>query len=183
MIRQDHYYYEIMNRTVLCVDTQSAHLKRYSDINIKASTYVCEPLCCLFPERLQLSLSGGITFSVDLKNIEETLIAMAEKGNLCDWKEQERKAAISSRINLGIAQAGVTAIDDAIKNKIAAKVIENTNLKNAAFEPNYAQSSVTQIVYSCLFKNEILLPGDCKSILFMVWSTLVMSLIFCCFNE
>lgn len=39
MIRQDHYYYEIMNRTVLCVDTQSAHLKRYSDINIKASTY------------------------------------------------------------------------------------------------------------------------------------------------
>lgn len=48
MIRQDHYYYEIMNRTVLCVDTQSAHLKRYSDINIKASTYVCEPLCCLF---------------------------------------------------------------------------------------------------------------------------------------
>lgn len=27
MIRQDHYYYEIMNRTVLCVDTQSAHLK------------------------------------------------------------------------------------------------------------------------------------------------------------
>ncbi|MEA7609726.1 L-rhamnose isomerase, partial [Salmonella enterica subsp. enterica serovar Virginia] len=44
--------------------------------------------------------------------------------------------ARSSRINLGIAQAGVTAIDDAIKNKIAAKVIENTNLKNAAFEPN-----------------------------------------------
>lgn len=41
MIRQDHYHYDIMNRTVLCVDTQSAHLKRYSDINIKASTYVC----------------------------------------------------------------------------------------------------------------------------------------------
>ncbi|EIP1683938.1 SPI-2 type III secretion system effector SifB, partial [Salmonella enterica] len=120
-------------------------------------TYVCEPLCCLFPERLQLSLSGGITFSVDLKNIEETLIAMAEKGNLCDWKEQERKAAISSRINLGIAQAGVPPIDDAIKNKIAAKVIENTNLTNATFEPNYVQSSVTQIVYSCLFKNEILM--------------------------
>ncbi|EEK8113872.1 SPI-2 type III secretion system effector SifB, partial [Salmonella enterica subsp. enterica serovar Derby] len=29
VIRQDHYYYEILNRTVLCVDTQSAHLKRY----------------------------------------------------------------------------------------------------------------------------------------------------------
>lgn len=82
---------------------------------------------------------------------------MAEKGNLCDWKEQERKAAISSRINLGIAQAGVTAIDDAIKNKIAAKVIENTNLTNAIFEPNHTQSSVTQLVYSCLFKNEILM--------------------------
>ncbi|KYJ02929.1 effector protein SifB, partial [Salmonella enterica subsp. enterica serovar Typhimurium] len=93
----------------------------------------------------------------DLKNIEETLIAMAEKGKLCDWKEQERKAAISSRINLGIAQAGVTAIDDAIIIKIAAKVIENTNFKNAAFEPYYAQSSVTQIVFSCLFKNDILM--------------------------
>ncbi len=81
---------------------------------------------------------------------------MAEKGNLCDWKEQERKAAISSRL-IWASPAGVTAIDDAIKNKIAAKVIENTNLKNAAFEPNYAQSSVTQIVYSCLFKNEILM--------------------------
>lgn len=157
VIRQDHYYYDIMNRTALCVDTQSAHLKRYSDINIKASTYVCEPLCCLFPERLLLSLSGGITFPVDLKNIKETLIAMAEKGNLCDWKEQERKAAISSRINLGIAQASVTPIDDAIKNKIAAKGIENTNLKNAIFEPNHTQSSVTQLVYSCLFKNEILM--------------------------
>ncbi|EKC2726997.1 SPI-2 type III secretion system effector SifB, partial [Salmonella enterica subsp. enterica serovar Agona] len=65
--------------------------------------------------------------------------------------------AISSRINLGIAQAGVTAIDDAIKNKIAAKVIENTNLTNAIFEPNHTQSSVTQLVYSCLFKNEILM--------------------------
>ncbi|KJT88740.1 secreted effector protein SifB, partial [Salmonella enterica subsp. enterica serovar Heidelberg str. 579083-10] len=43
------------------------------------------------------------------------------------------------------------------KNKIAAKVIENTNLTNATFEPNYVQSSVTQIVYSCLFKNEILM--------------------------
>ncbi|EIZ0452758.1 SPI-2 type III secretion system effector SifB, partial [Salmonella enterica] len=149
VIRQDHYYYDIMNRTVLCVDTQSAHLKRYSDINIKTSTYVCEELCCLFPERLLLSLSGGITFSVDLKNIKETLIAMAEKGNLCDWKEQERKAAISSRISLGITQADLPPIDDAIKNKIAAKVIEDTNLKNATFEPNYAQSSVTQIVYSC----------------------------------
>ncbi|EFZ9938845.1 SPI-2 type III secretion system effector SifB, partial [Salmonella enterica] len=127
------------------------------DINIKASTYVCEPLCCLFPERLLLSLSGGITFSVDLKNIKETLIDMAEKGNLCDWKEQERKAAISSRINLGIAQAGVPPIDDAIKNKIAAKVIENTNLKNATFHANHTQSSVTQLVYSCLFKNEILM--------------------------
>ncbi|HGF0086949.1 TPA: SPI-2 type III secretion system effector SifB [Salmonella enterica subsp. enterica serovar Panama] len=157
VIRQDHYYYDIMNRTVLCVDTQSAHLKRYSDINIKTSTYVCEELCCLFPERLLLSLSGGITFSVDLKNIKETLIAMAEKGNLCDWKEQERKAAISSRISLGITQADLPPIDDAIKNKIAAKVIEDTNLKNATFEPNYAQSSVTQIVYSCLFKNEILM--------------------------
>ncbi|HFZ7861192.1 TPA: SPI-2 type III secretion system effector SifB, partial [Salmonella enterica subsp. enterica serovar Potsdam] len=135
VIRQDHYYYDIMNRTVLCVDTQPAHLKRYSDITIKASTYVCEELCCLFPERLQLSLSGGITFPVDLKNIKETLIAMAEKGNLCDWKEQERKAAISSRINLGIAQADVPPIDDAIKNKIAVKVIENTNLTNAIFEP------------------------------------------------
>lgn len=82
---------------------------------------------------------------------------MAEKGNLCDWKEQERKAAISSRINLGITQAGVPPIDDAIKNKIAAKVIENTNLKNATFEPNHTQSSVTQLVYSCLFKNEILM--------------------------
>lgn len=67
VIRQDHYYYDIMNRTVLCVDTQPAHLKRYSDITIKASTYVCEELCCLFPERLLLSLSGGITFPVDLK--------------------------------------------------------------------------------------------------------------------
>lgn len=82
---------------------------------------------------------------------------MAEKGNLCDWKEQERKAAISSRINLGIAQAGVPPIDDAIKNKIAAKVIENTNLKNATFHANHTQSSVTQLVYSCLFKNEILM--------------------------
>ncbi len=27
VIRRDHYYYDIMNRTVLCVDTQSAHLK------------------------------------------------------------------------------------------------------------------------------------------------------------
>ncbi len=46
---------------------------------------------------------------------------MAEKGNLCDWKEQERKAAISSRINLGIAQADVTAIDDAIKKQNSRK--------------------------------------------------------------
>ncbi|EIC7182310.1 SPI-2 type III secretion system effector SifB, partial [Salmonella enterica] len=66
-------------------------------------------------------------------------------------------AAISSRINLGIAQAGVPPIDDAIKNKIAAKVIENTNLKNATFHANHTQSSVTQLVYSCLFKNEILM--------------------------
>lgn len=156
VIRQDHYYYDIMNRTVLCVDTQSAHLKRYSDINIKTSTYVCEELCCLFPERLLLSLSGGITFSVDLKNIKETLIAMAEKGNLCDWKEQERKAAISPGL-VWASPADLPPIDDAIKNKIAAKVIEDTNLKNATFEPNYAQSSVTQLVYSCLFKNEILM--------------------------
>ncbi len=81
---------------------------------------------------------------------------MAEKGNLCDWKEQERKAAISSRL-IWASRAGVTAIDDAIKNKIAAKVIENTNLTNAIFEPNHTQSSVTQLVYSCLFKNEILM--------------------------
>lgn len=51
MIRQDHYYYEIMNRTVLCVDTQSAHLKRYSDINIK--------LALMFVNRyVACSLSG-----------------------------------------------------------------------------------------------------------------------------
>ncbi|EAO2683577.1 type III secretion system effector SifB [Salmonella enterica] len=157
VIRQDHYYYNIMGKTVICIDTYPEPLKKYPDVNIKTGTYVCEPLCCLFPERLLFLLSGGITFSIDLRNIKETLIDMAEKGNLCDWKEQERKAAISSRIHTGIAQAGVTVIDEATKNTIAAKVIEATNLKNATFDPNHTQSSITQMVYSCLFKNEILM--------------------------
>lgn len=82
---------------------------------------------------------------------------MAENGTLCNWKEQERKAAISSRIYRGIIQAGVTAIDEATKNTIASKVIEATNLKNATFDANYTQSSITQMVYSCLFKNDILM--------------------------
>ncbi|EFR8871882.1 SPI-2 type III secretion system effector SifB [Salmonella enterica] len=157
VIRQDHYYYNIMGKTVICIDTYPEPLKTYPDINIKTGTYVCEPLCCLFPERLLLSLSSDITFSIDLKQIKEKLIDMAENGTLCNWKEQERKAAISSRINTGIIQAGVTAIDEATKNTIASKVIEATNLKNATFDANYTQSSITQMVYSCLFKNDILM--------------------------
>ncbi|EAN4948097.1 type III secretion system effector SifB [Salmonella enterica] len=157
VIRKDHYFYNIMSKTVLCIDTYPAPLKTYPDINIKTGTYVCEPLCCLFPERLLLSLSGDITFSIRLNEIKETLIDMVENGTLCNWREQERKAAISSRINTGIAQAGLTAIDETTKNTIALKVIKAANLKNATFDANYTQSSITQIVYSCLLKNDILM--------------------------
>ncbi|ECF4920911.1 TPA: SPI-2 type III secretion system effector SifB [Salmonella enterica subsp. indica] len=157
VIRRDHYYYNVKGKTVICIDTYPVPLKTYPDVNIKASTYVCEPLCCLFPERLLLLLPGDLTFSIDLSEIKETLIGMVENGELYHWKEQERKAAISSRINAGIVQAGVTAIDEATKNTIASRIIEATNLKNASFDANYTQSSITQMVYSCLFKSNILM--------------------------
>lgn len=90
---------------------------------------MCEPLCCLFPERLQISLPGGITFSINLNEIKETLIDMTRNGTLYDWKEQERKAAISARINTGIARAGAPYMDKATKDTIVSKTISATNLK------------------------------------------------------
>ncbi|EBI3857069.1 type III secretion system effector SifB, partial [Salmonella enterica] len=157
VVRQDHYYYNILGETVICIDTPPETLKTYPDISIKTGTYVCEPLCCLFPERLQISLPGGITFSINLNEIKETLIDMTRNGTLYDWKEQERKAAISARINTGIARAGAPYMDKATKDTIVSKTISATNLKNAIFDETYIQSSITQMAYSCLFKNAILM--------------------------
>ncbi|ABX21274.1 SPI-2 type III secretion system effector SifB [Salmonella enterica] len=156
VIRQDYYYYSIMDKTVTCIYTYPETLKTYPDVSIKTGTYVCEPLCCLFPERLLLTLPGDITFSISLNEIKETLIGMAENGTLYSWKEQERKIAISSRINTGIARAGVTHIDKATQNIIASKAISAADLKNTIYDANYTQSSIMQMVYSCLFKNDIL---------------------------
>ncbi|EDN7243119.1 SPI-2 type III secretion system effector SifA [Salmonella enterica subsp. enterica serovar Thompson] len=154
----DTFSYKIMGRSYFLIEDCPSILKSHPQMRLVINKRYSEIVDYPLPSTLCLNLAGAPTLSVPLDNIEGYLYSELRKGNLDEWKVQEKVTYLAAKIQSGIEKTTRILqhanISESTQQKAFLETMAMCGLKQLEIPPPHTHIPIEKMVKEVLLADK-----------------------------
>ncbi|EBA5556731.1 SPI-2 type III secretion system effector SifA [Salmonella enterica subsp. enterica] len=154
----DTFSYKIMGRSYFLIEDCPGILKSHPQMRLVINKRYSEIVDYPLPSTLCLNLAGAPTLSVPLDNIEGYLYSELRKGNLDEWKVQEKVTYLAAKIQSGIEKTTRILqhanISESTQQKAFLETMAMCGLKQLEIPPPHTHIPIEKMVKEVLLADK-----------------------------
>ncbi|EBH9039690.1 TPA: SPI-2 type III secretion system effector SifA [Salmonella enterica] len=154
----DTFSYKIMGRSYFLIEDYPGILKSHPQMRLVINKRYSEVVDYPLPSTLCLKLAGAPMLSVPLDNIDGYLYSEWRKGNLDEWKAQEKATYLEAKIQSGIKKTIQTLrhanISESTQQSALLKTMTMCGLKPVETPPPHTHIPIEKMVEEVLLADK-----------------------------
>ncbi|ECF6076474.1 SPI-2 type III secretion system effector SifA [Salmonella enterica subsp. houtenae] len=154
----DTFSYEVMGNLYYLIKDRPDILKSHPQMTAMINTRYSDIVDYPFPSTLCLNLAGAPTLSILLDNIEGYLYSEWRKGNLDEWKAQEKVTYLAAKIRSGIEKKTHILqhanISESTQQKAFLETMAMCGLKQLEIPPPHTHIPIEKMVKEVLLADK-----------------------------